>query len=105
MDSQNVTAGSVAIKAFTDEYAYAHTQSGAGGIVAGSGSIATATAKSTTQAYVADNVHLTATGAVEIRATVPWPTSRRLCRGWQDLFARRIRKNSALLHCWHLPIR
>ena len=52
VDAQKVAAGSLEVRADTREDATARTQSGAGGIVAGSGSITAAKTGSATTAYV-----------------------------------------------------
>ena len=67
VDAQNVAAGSLDVKADTREETTAHTQSGAGGIVAGSGSIATAKSSSATTAYL-NSPDAATVGAIAIRA-------------------------------------
>ena len=69
VDSTSLTADTVNISARTDETLNAHTQTGAGGILAGSGSIATVDANSTTKAYTGTGADITANDALNISAS------------------------------------
>ena len=75
IDSFLMTADTINIDAHTDEVLNAHTQTGAGGILAGSGSIATVTANSTTEAYTGTHADLTANDTLNITAVATPRTS------------------------------
>jgi hypothetical protein len=68
LDALTVKGGAVSVTADTYDYAKSHTQSGAGGILAGSGSIADADVRSSTTAYIGSSASVSA-NRIEVLAS------------------------------------
>ena len=69
LDAATVSAGQLTVSAITSDESKAKTLSGAGGIAAGSGSIATVEAGSDTSAYTGPSVRATVSGLMSVTAT------------------------------------
>ncbi|NLU40659.1 MAG: hypothetical protein GXX08_00455, partial [Firmicutes bacterium] len=69
LDAVTVIAGQLTVSAITSDESKALTKAGAGGIAAGSGSIATVKAESETSAYTGPSVSATVSGPMKVAAT------------------------------------